>query len=117
MVELCDYCDMMLVEGFDKIFSVGMFEYVGLKNLLQYFVKVYELLWLGGLFLNYGIMYDEEGWGQVLFVIFINCYVFLDGELDLLFNVQWEMEFQYFEIFDVEGLCVYYVKMLWVWVV
>jgi len=115
-VELRDYRDMAPADGFDKISSVGMFEHVGLKNLPQYFAKVHELLRPGGLFLNHGITHDEEGWGQALSSVFINRYVFPDGELDLLSNVQREMELKRFEILDVEGLRAHYAKTLRAWV-
>ncbi len=119
-VELRDYRDMHAgtpdQPGFDKISSVGMFEHVGLKNLPQYFAKVHELLRPGGLFLNHGITHDEEGWGQALSAVFINRYVFPDGELDLLSNVQREMERKRFEILDVEGLRAHYAKTLRHWV-
>ncbi len=119
-VELRDYRDMHVdaegKDGFDKISSVGMFEHVGLKNLPTYFAKVHQLLRPGGLFLNHGITHDEEGWGQALSAVFINRYVFPDGELDLLSNVQREMELQRFEILDVEGLRAHYAKTLRFWV-
>ncbi len=119
-VELRDYRDLHpAADGagaFDKIASVGMFEHVGLKNLPQYFAKVHELLRPGGLFLNHGITHDEEGWGQALSAVFINRYVFPDGELDLLSNVQREMEYRRFEILDVEGLRAHYAKTLRHWV-
>ncbi|WP_144006625.1 cyclopropane-fatty-acyl-phospholipid synthase family protein [Pelomonas sp. KK5] len=113
-VELRDYRDMQ--GQFDKVSSVGMFEHVGLKNLPQYFAKVHELLKPGGLFLNHGITHDEEGWGQALSSVFINRYVFPDGELDLLSNVQRQMEFKRFEILDVECLRAHYAKTLRHWV-
>ncbi|HEY4082682.1 MAG TPA: class I SAM-dependent methyltransferase [Burkholderiaceae bacterium] len=118
-LELRDYRDLHC-EGeelrYDKISSVGMFEHVGLKNLPQYFAKVHELLKPGGLFLNHGITHDEEGWGQALSAQFINRYVFPDGELDLLSNVQREMELKRFEILDVEGLRSHYALTLRQWV-
>ena len=115
-VDLCDYRDLDGAGSYDKIASVGMFEHVGLKNLPTYFAKVHELLKPGGLFLNHGITHDDEGWGQALSSKFINRYVFPDGELDLLSNVQREMERRRFEILDVEGLRAHYAKTLRHWV-
>ena len=118
-VELRDYRDLECQneeQFFDKVASVGMVEHVGLKNLPQYFAKVHSLLRPGGLFLNHGITHDEEGWGQALSARFINRYVFPDGELDLLSNVQREMERGQFEILDVEGLRTHYALTLRHWV-
>jgi cyclopropane-fatty-acyl-phospholipid synthase len=115
-VELCDYRDLDGEGSYDKVASVGMFEHVGLKNLPTYFAKVFALLKPSGLFLNHGITHDEEGWGQALSAKFINRYVFPDGELDLLSNVQRQMERQRFEILDVEGLRAHYALTLRHWV-
>ncbi|MDN3920639.1 class I SAM-dependent methyltransferase [Roseateles violae] len=115
-VELCDYRDLQGEGSYDKVASVGMFEHVGLRNLPQYFAKVHSLLKPAGLFLNHGITHNEEGWGQALSAKFINRYVFPDGELDLLSNVQRTMERQRFEILDVEGLRAHYALTLRHWV-
>lgn len=115
-VELRDYRDLQGEACYDKVASVGMFEHVGLKNLPGYFAKVFGLLKPKGLFLNHGITHDEEGWGQALSAKFINRYVFPDGQLDLLSNVQREMERQRFEILDVEGLRAHYALTLRHWV-
>jgi cyclopropane-fatty-acyl-phospholipid synthase len=115
-VELRDYRDLQGEGSYDKVASVGMFEHVGLKNLPHYFAKVFSLLKPAGLFLNHGITHDEEGWGQALSAKFINRYVFPDGELDLLSNVQRQMERQRFEILDVEGLRAHYALTLRHWV-
>lgn len=115
-VELRDYRDLGGAASFDKVASVGMFEHVGLKNLRGYFARVFELLKPGGLFLNHGITHDEEGWGEALSARFINRYVFPDGELDLLSNVQRRMELEHFEIVDVEGLRAHYALTLRHWV-
>lgn len=115
-IELRDYRELPEDGGYDKVASVGMFEHVGLRNLPRYFGKVHALLKPGGLFLNHGITHDEEGWGQALSARFINRYVFPDGELDRLSNVQREMELQGFEIHDVEGLRPHYALTLRHWV-
>jgi cyclopropane-fatty-acyl-phospholipid synthase len=115
-VELCDYRDMAGAERFDKIVSVGMFEHVGLRNLPAYFGVAHRLLKPAGLFLNHGITSDEEGWPDTLSTRFINRYVFPDGELDTVSNVQRVMERGGFEIHDVEGLRWHYALTLRHWV-
>jgi cyclopropane-fatty-acyl-phospholipid synthase len=115
-IKLCDYRDIDGAERFDKVASVGMFEHVGLKNLPVYFGKIADLLKPGGLFLNHGITHDEEGWRATLTTKFINQFVFPDGELDTVSNVQREMERAKFEIWDVECLRPHYAITLRHWV-
>ena len=115
-VELQDYRDVGGNAVFDKIVSVGMFEHVGLKNLPLYFGIAHRLLRPGGLFLNHGITHDEEGWNKTLATKFINRYVFPDGELDTVSNVQRVMERAQFEILDVEALRPHYAVTLRRWV-
>ncbi len=115
-VELRDYRDIEGKERFDKIASVGMFEHVGLKNLPVYFATAHRLLRDGGLFLNHGITHDREGWPDSVSTRFINRYVFPDGELDTVSNVQRAMERAGFEIWDVEGLRPHYALTLRHWV-
>jgi cyclopropane-fatty-acyl-phospholipid synthase len=115
-IKRCDYRDIDGVGRFDKVASVGMFEHVGLKNLPIYFAKIADLLKPGGLFLNHGITHDEEGWRATLTTKFINRFVFPDGELDTVSNVQREMERAKFEIWDVECLRPHYAITLRHWV-
>jgi cyclopropane-fatty-acyl-phospholipid synthase len=115
-LELKDYRDLEGEARFDKIASVGMFEHVGLKNLPVYFATAYRLLKPGGLFLNHGITYDEEGWKKTVSTEFINRYVFPDGELDTVSNIQRGMERAHFEILDVEALRPHYALTLRHWV-
>ena len=115
-VEFRDYRDLQGEACYDKIVSVGMFEHVGLKNLPRYFATARRLLAPGGLFLNHGITQDREGWGKTVGTRFINRYVFPDGELDTVSNVQRAMELAGFEILDVEGLRRHYVLTLRHWV-
>ncbi|WP_246262280.1 SAM-dependent methyltransferase [Aromatoleum evansii] len=114
-VELGDYRDIAGAGRFDKIASVGMFEHVGLKNLPIYFATAHRLLRDGGLFLNHGITHDREGWPDSAGTRFINRYVFPDGELDTVGNVQRAMERAGFEIWDVEGLRPHYALTLRHW--
>jgi cyclopropane-fatty-acyl-phospholipid synthase len=115
-IKRCDYRDIDGTECFDKVASVGMFEHVGLKNLPVYFGKIAHLLKPGGLFLNHGITHDEEGWRATLTTKFINRFVFPDGELDMVSNVQKQMERAKFEIWDLENLRPHYAITLRHWV-
>ena len=115
-VELMDYRDLPGQAHYDKVASVGMFEHVGLKNLPVYFATVHRLLKPHGLFLNHGITHDSEGWQPNVSTEFINRYVFPDGQLDTISNVQRAMEHEKFEIADVEGLRPHYAMTLRHWV-
>lgn len=115
-VELRDYRDLAGQAVFDKIASIGMFEHVGLRNLPLYFATVYRLLKPSGLFLNHGITHDVEGWSKTLSTEFINRYVFPDGQLDTISNIQRGMERAKFEIADVEALRPHYALTLRGWV-
>lgn len=115
-VELLDYRDLPGEATFDKVTSVGMFEHVGLKNLPAYYAAVSRVLAPGGLFLNHGITHDQEGWKRTVATEFINRYVFPDGELDCVSNIQLGMERGGFEIHDVEGLRPHYALTLRHWV-
>lgn len=115
-LELRDYRELEGEARFEKIVSVGMFEHVGLKNLPLYFAVTHRLLTPGGLFLNHGITQDREGWSKTIGTRFINRYVFPDGELDTVSNVQRVMERSGFEILDVESLRPHYALTLRHWV-
>ena len=115
-VSLCDYRDIKGAGIYDKIVSVGMFEHVGLKNLPVYFSTVHRLLKPYGLFLNHGITHDVEGWNKTLSTEFINRYIFPDGQLDTVSNIQRGMERAKFEISDVESLRPHYALTLRHWV-
>jgi len=115
-VELLDYRDLPGESVYDKVASVGMFEHVGLKNLPVYFSTVHRLLKPHGLFLNHGITHNSEGWQRSMSTEFINRYVFPDGELDNISNIQHGMERAKFEIADVEALRPHYALTLRHWV-
>jgi cyclopropane-fatty-acyl-phospholipid synthase len=115
-VELRDYRDLTGESIYDKVSSVGMFEHVGLKNLPSYFTTVSRILKPSGLFLNHGITHDVEGWEKTSSTEFINRYVFPDGQLDTVSNIQRLMENARFEIADVEGLRPHYALTLRHWV-
>ncbi len=115
-VELRDYRDMAGEAVFDKIISVGMFEHVGIGNFPVYFGAARRLLKPDGLFLNHGITHETECWQESVSTRFINRYVFPDGELDTVSNVQRAMERAGFEILDVESLRPHYALTLRHWV-
>ena len=115
-VELQDYRDLQGDSVYDKVASVGMFEHVGLRNLPLYFSTVHRLLKPSGLFLNHGITHDVEGWSKTSSTEFINRYVFPDGQLDTVSNIQRGMERARFEIADVEALRPHYALTLRRWV-
>jgi cyclopropane-fatty-acyl-phospholipid synthase len=115
-IELRNYRDLPSVATYDKVSSIGMFEHVGLKNLPGYFSTVHRVLKPNGLFLNHGITSDEPDWSSGVSTRFINRYVFPDGELDTVSNIQQRMEEEKFEIFDVEGLRPHYALTLRHWV-
>ncbi|MGH8338376.1 MAG: class I SAM-dependent methyltransferase, partial [Gammaproteobacteria bacterium] len=115
-VELLDYRDLEGDSVYDKVASVGMFEHVGLENLPVYFSTVHRLLKPHGLFLNHGITHDGDGWRKSLSTEFINRYVFPDGQLDNIGNIQRTMESARFEIADVEALRAHYALTLRHWV-
>ena len=115
-VELRDYRDLEGEAVYDKVSSIGMFEHVGLANMTAYLSSVIRVLRPGGLFLNHGITHDEEGWNKTVATEFINRYVFPDGELDCVSNIQLGMERAGFEILDVEALRPHYSLTLRHWV-
>jgi len=115
-VEMRDYRDLPDDAAFDKVSSIGMFEHVGLKNLPAYFGAVRQALKPGGLFLNHGITDNEHSGNKTVGIEFIQRYVFPDGELDLVSNVQSVMERSGFEICDVEALRPHYALTLRHWV-
>jgi cyclopropane-fatty-acyl-phospholipid synthase len=141
-VKLMDYRDPALT-SFDKIVSVGMFEHVGRSHLPEYFAHAYRLLKLGGLFLNHGISlrspiryaavsgssdgasvrtYREAVWRKlterhILGVdSFIQRYVFPDGEVIPVSEVNLFAEHAGFEVRDVENLREHYALTLRQWV-
>ncbi|MEP6547357.1 MAG: cyclopropane-fatty-acyl-phospholipid synthase family protein [Gammaproteobacteria bacterium] len=115
-VELQDYRDIPGDAVYDKVASIGMFEHVGLKNLPAYFAMVHRLLKPHGLFLNHGITHNADGWQKSMSTEFINRYVFPDGQLDNVSNIQQAMEREKFEIADVEALRPHYALTLRHWV-
>lgn len=122
LVDYRDLCD----ETFDKIVSVGMFEHVGRERLSEYFSQVYRLLKPGGLFLNHGISRRPRkpirGWEAIFdrYILgsgmFVQRYVFPDGELMPVSEANLMAERAGFEVRDVENLREHYALTLRHWV-
>lgn len=143
-VKLQDYRDGG-IGTFDKIVSVGMFEHVGRRQLSEYFSQAYRFLKPDGLFLNHGISLRApwlhaantepelccsrrarpgtvSGW-QKFFEqrilgkgTFIQRYIFPDGELIPVSEVNLVAEHAGFEVRDVENLREHYALTLRHWV-
>jgi len=112
---LRDYRDLSDTHQYDRIVSVGMFEHIGVKNFPVYFGKIKRLLKPGGLFLNHGITIKDNLQRSSL-KRFINQYIFPDGELTRISDVNDAMEQAGFEIIDVESLRRHYALTLRRWV-
>jgi cyclopropane-fatty-acyl-phospholipid synthase len=123
-VELQDYRELG-DEAFDKIVSVGMFEHVGRSHLPEYFAQTYRLLSPGGLFLNHGIsrravappgsdgLMEKLVFGQGSFS---QRYIFPDGELEPVSDVNVMAEQAGFEVRDLENLREHYALTIRNWV-
>lgn len=125
-VKLLDYRDLR-GQVFDKIASVGMFEHIGHDHLSEYFAHVYNLLKPGGLFLNHGISSRpssaaESMWSRFIerrvlgAGSFIQRYIFPDGELVPVSEVNQIAERTGFEVRHLENLREHYALTLRHWV-
>ncbi|AWN24450.1 SAM-dependent methyltransferase [Deinococcus irradiatisoli] len=125
-IEIRDYRDLEPTTRYDKVASVGMFEHVGLAKMPQYFAQIYRLLKPGGLVLNHGIVKEITPafvhWGFGLLERYLNSrsfiqnYVFPDGELSRLSEVNLRAEHAGFEIRDAENMREHYALTLREWV-
>ncbi|MCF6325037.1 MAG: cyclopropane-fatty-acyl-phospholipid synthase family protein [Gammaproteobacteria bacterium] len=114
-IELRDYRDLPERACYDRVVSVGMFEHIGISNFPLYFGTIKRVLKPSGLFLNHGIT-NDTGWRDTQITRFMNRYVFPDGELARISDVEDAMEQAGFEIIDVEGLRRHYAMTLRHWV-
>ncbi len=114
-IELRDYRNLPDKKRYDRIVSVGMFEHIGIKNFSVYFSKVKQLLKPEGLFLNHGIT-SKDGWRKTQLTCFMNQYIFPDGELARISEVNAAMEKAGFEVVDVESLRRHYALTLRRWI-
>ena len=135
-VKVQDYRDLG-AESFDKIVNVGMFEHVGRRRLPEYFAQAFRLLKPGGLFLNHGISLRTrrqhavtadkplgappsawQSWVEQNLVgtgTFSARYIFTDGELTPVSEVNTVAEAAGFEVRDVENLREHYALTLRQW--
>jgi len=111
-IRVCDYRE--IADGpFDKIVSVGMYEHVGRAELGNYATRVASLVRPGGLFLNHGITrLTSEQPGHATF---ISRYIFPDGELHPVTEIQSAMRSVGLEVRDVESLREHYPLTLRRW--
>ncbi|GAA4016985.1 class I SAM-dependent methyltransferase [Deinococcus rubellus] len=126
IIEIRDYRDLPATIRYDKVASVGMFEHVGRAKMPQYFAQIYRLLKPGGLLLNHGIVKEiapafiHWGFGTVERYLnsrsFLQNYVFPDGELRRLSEVNLRAEQAGFEIRDAENMREHYALTLREWV-
>src|SRR5215467_5607360 len=113
-VQLLDYREAERLGQFDKVVSVGMVEHVGENKLPEYFRAAFNLLKLGGAFLNHGIGragYREKPSQPT----FTDVYVFPDGELLPISTMLEQAEKAGFEVRDVENLRDHYFLTLSHW--
>jgi cyclopropane-fatty-acyl-phospholipid synthase len=112
-VDVLDYRHVGPPETFDKLVSVGMFEHVGQKMLVEYFRQAWRLLRPGGVFLNHGI---ALGGPRPRRTAFARRYVFPDGEIVPLTGTLPLATSVGFEIRDVESLREHYALTLARWI-
>ena len=112
-IRLQDYRDLA-GEQFDAISSIGMFEHVGSEKTAEYFQTLRALLPPHGRLLNHAI--SSPGGSRITPRSFIGRYVFPDGELLDVGDVQLAMQRAGFELRDVESLREHYALTLRHWV-
>lgn len=114
-IRLQDYRD--IPGQFDRITSVGMFEHVGRKNLLEYFGRIRDLLVDDGIAMNHGITSSDADSGERSLGggEFIDKYVFPDGELPHISLALESMQRGGLEAVDVESLRRHYAHTLDAW--
>lgn len=116
-MELLDYRDLDVAQGYDRIASVGMFEHVGRARLPAYFAQIRRLLRPGGLVLNHGITaggLDNAELGSGIGA-FIDRYIFPGGELVHGSRVLRALAEGGLEMLDTENLRPHYARTLWAW--
>ncbi|HUA08957.1 MAG TPA: class I SAM-dependent methyltransferase [Candidatus Acidoferrales bacterium] len=113
-VEFRDYRDLGAA-SFDRIASIGMVEHVGRAMLPVYYESAFRALRPGGLFLNHGIAEQSPG-RKPPPNLFIERYVFPDGDLVAVADSLAVAERAGFEIRDVENLREHYARTLRAWV-
>lgn len=76
-IELKDYRNIKTKTGFDRVFSVGMFEHVGKENYKEYYDTCYNLLKKNGIMLLHTICNNKRNTDHNTF---INEYIFPEGQ-------------------------------------
>lgn len=114
-IRLQDYRDVR--GSFDRITSVGMFEHVGIKHLVEYFGIINKLLADDGLVMNHGITSTDPDNGETPYGggEFIEKYVFPHGELAHIGQVLRAMQEGQLEAYDVENLRRHYARTCMIW--
>ena len=114
-IRLQDYRDVR--GSFDRITSVGMFEHVGIKHLVEYFGIINKLLADDGLVMNHGITSTDPDNGETPYGggEFIEKYVFPHGELAHIGQVLRAMQEGQLEADDVENLRRHYARTCMIW--
>ncbi len=111
----CDYRDFKASGEFDKASSVGMSEHVGVHNLPVFLGRIYENLRPGGAYLHHCITLRPNA-PAPHWTPFVDKYVFPNGDLQTVLQVQ-EAAYQVgFEVRDLENLREQYVYTLERWV-
>ncbi len=112
-----DYREVPGQALYDKIVSVGMYEHVGIANLLAYFGAIARLLRPGGIALNHGITTtDRDGHAQgPPGGEFIDRLVFPGGEVPHISRVLYEVAGTGLELLDIEDLRPHYPPTLLHW--
>lgn len=102
-IRIQDYRDV--TGQFDRITSVGMFEHVGLRYLVDYFKIINRLLKDDGIAMNHGITSCDPDSGETPFGggEFIEKYVFPNGELPHIGLVLKSMQEAGLEALDIEN--------------
>src|SRR5215469_7832180 len=113
-VQLLDYREAERLGQFDKVVSVGMVEHVGENKLPEYFRAAFDLLKLGGAFLNHGIGRAGNR-PKPNAPTFTDVYVFPDGDLVPIATLLRHAEQAGFEVRDVENLREHYFLTLCHW--
>lgn len=115
-IRLQDYRDV--TGQFDRITSVGMFEHVGRKQLVNYFRIIHDLLKDDGITMNHGITSVSTDLADINLGAgeFINRYIFPNGELQHVSQTIAAIQQGGLEVFDVENLRRHYAKTLSIWV-
>ncbi len=112
-IEVRDYRDVE-DNQFDAVSSIGMAEHVGTAMLPTYFQKTYDLLKMGGVFLNHAISLQPQHIPPAR-PTFIKKYIFPDSEMQPIGDTLNVAENVGFEVRDVESLREHYAMTLREW--